>query len=476
MTQKNPLFTQILQNYQKYIQFQQKLLLNPSKISESEFSSVKNDFCQFYQKIDTPLKWKQLDVRLKQFYLKYLTQYITMNNFSYKLFKDYLLGKASIIQKISLFLKNFQNLFTLTKQIRKLGYNSYFDAYLKIFQVEEDDFNLKLHMFLDSSEKEYRLLFTNQIQHLDETPKKLGNRLKNKLYQGKWLCNEYLSIPYSKIIKRTQVFLQKHGFLSPKMMQRINIIKGKNASLLGGYESITFPVVGPKNLEISTLNVFLKETLDIVPSNRNIVHELGHCVQILNFNRGGLFEKLIPYESAVSELGGTLIDSLMCFPEYIADIFDISDFSQSRLIAQYNRFMDLFYKRFYALTVLNYAKIFHSNQISLRHILKVKKIFKKQSLEKLEIKNVNFHLFRLDLVHYIDFIRGHLLIQERFVQTCQYDLELFLGHREALLTFFSHGLSQSYKKALIYFENEIFHTTTVKKDLKRKSLRVSFKA
>ena len=166
----------------------------------------------------------------------------------------------------------------------------------------------------------------------------------------------------------------------------------------------------------------------------------------------------------------------MCFPEYIADIFEISDISQCQLVAQYNRFMDLFYKRYYALTIVSYAKIFSSSQISLRHILWVKKKFIKLSLENLGIENVNFHIFRLDLVHYIDFIRGHLFIQERFLQECNSNLDSFLLHWKALLNFFSHGVSQPFEKALHYFEREIFHTSTVKNDLKSKSLKIPFKA
>ena len=199
---------------------------------------------------------------------------------------------------------------------------------------------------------------------------------------------------------------------------------------------------------------------------RNIAHELGHCVQILNFNKNRLYMKLIPYESAVSELGGTIFDSLMCFPDYIADVFEISDKSQAQLIAQYNRYMDLLHKRYYAMTVLSYVEIFSSRRISLRQIRRVKKYFKKQGLKNLGFENVNFPLFRLDLVHYIDSIRGHLFIREPFIQACQFNLDSFLGHREALLTFFSRGVSQPYEKALHYFENEIFHKSIVRKALR----------
>ncbi|MHA1520908.1 MAG: hypothetical protein ACTSRK_12060 [Promethearchaeota archaeon] len=464
MTSKIPLISHILQNYRPYIQFQNKMMLNPSELSEEEFISMKNDFSQIFRNINDISIWQEIEIKLKQFYLKYLTQFSTIANFDYKIFMDVLLRKASFLQKFKLDIKSVQNLYKLSEQIKILGYNSVYDAYLKIFQVDGHDLIQNLQIFLKSSEKEYRLLFSQQIQSMGDSASILGNHIKTKLYKGKWLDNKYLNRSYLKIISRTQAFLQKNKFLSTKKMQQINILQGKSATLLGGYESITFPITESENFRISYLNVFLKESPEVVPSKRNIAHELGHCVQILNLTQVDLFEKLLPYESAVSELGGTLFESLMCFPDFIADVFEISDKSQCQLIAQYNRLMDLFFKRYYAISLLTYAEIFNSGRLSLKRVLHAKKNFKKRSLEILGIRNAKLHLLRLDLVHFIDFIRGHLFIQEPFMQACEFSLQTFLEHRETLLSFFSHGVSQPFERALHYFEDEIFHKSTVKKN------------
>ena len=138
--------------------------------------------------------------------------------------------------------------------------------------------------------------------------------------------------------------------------------------------------------------------------------------------------------------------------------------------------MDLLIKRYNAITVLTYAQIFSSSQISLRQILRVKKKFKKQALKNFGFKNVKLRLFRVDLIHSIDDARGRLFIQEPFIQSCKYDLESFLGHRDSLLTFFSRGVSQPFGKTLNYFEREIFHISTVKKDPTKIAPKLSLRA
>ncbi len=261
MTQENPSFKHILLNYQYYVQFQHKMLLNPSDISESEFLSIQNDFSQFYSKIDKITIWEEMDLTLKQFYLKYLTQYSIITAFDYKLFGDVMLRKASILQNIGLASKYFQNMHKMDKKVKILGYHSLFDAYLKIFQVDSNRLKKNLHGFLESSEEEYCSLYAQQLRFLGDPNKRLGKLLKTKLYRGEWLSNKYLNLPYSEIIHRTIGFLQKNGFISPIMMKKITIKKGRMASLLGGYDSVIFPIIDQVIPEMSGINVFLKESI-----------------------------------------------------------------------------------------------------------------------------------------------------------------------------------------------------------------------
>ncbi|MHA1611971.1 MAG: hypothetical protein ACTSYU_07980 [Promethearchaeota archaeon] len=455
--------TRILRIYRIFTSFYHKMLLNPSEITLEEIIEIQTDFNGFFSKIALREYKNSTNSKIKQLVLKYLCQYSTLFCFSPQMLLKIIQKRLSWYDKGYLFFIRFRNHKIFHKKVREMGYDSVFGAYIDIFDIDWPQLKQEMTKFMKSTEDEYLSLlfaFKSNFNH-DHLP--LNREEKRKLYEGTGLPKKFLQFPYEKIIQNVQKFFQENQFLTNEMVNRINIEIRSTSKHMNVYESITLPNFSTKEKKFTKVKVVLKKSSKYSISLKNIPHELGHCVQFCNLVSTDInnnIQKIIPYESAISELGGEIFESLFCFPEYIAKIFEINSKTHANEISNYFRLIDLLYKRNYTIYFITQAVFLSSSSRNLFSRNKTQKNFKKLAKKNLHLREVSFSFNYPNIIHHLDFIRGLLFIQEPFLQQCHFSLDSFLSHRDSLLRFFSEGISQPYEGAHRYFSSTFHQNST----------------
>ncbi len=100
-------------------------------------------------------------------------------------------------------IQNFRAYRQFHSKVKNWGYNSIYEAYCHVFEVDPKETLSQIDQFLDSSEQEYKKLLREHIQYLrpssvgefplEDSPDSicLTFQEKQRFYQGHWLSEKY---------------------------------------------------------------------------------------------------------------------------------------------------------------------------------------------------------------------------------------------------------------------------------------------
>ncbi len=217
------------------------------------------------------------------------------------------------------------------------------------------------------------------------------------------------------------------------------------------YSNLTLPEIDWGKLTIRKYQIFYSIVRDRPSFQKTLVHELGHIINLSNMPQNHDLFSLIPYESAINELGGEFFEFLYFFPDFIAEIYKIHDPQECEKIARYNRLNDLMSKRFLAIQYKTFTKCLQNPKFFKINTTSTQKNIKKLLKRHLFLHSKNVKLFSPNVIHQLDYLRGLLLIQEPFYQSCINSQDKYSNYKSKLNVFFKHLYFQPFDHVLKYF-------------------------
>ncbi len=465
--------------YDGYVELYHKLLNNQRSLTKKDFKSLKLKFRTFFKNSSLNYEDTSTDTstipnkttnknpvnipKFQKLYLKFFAFNCVLQTIP-----DNLITKSSkkkIPWRYGLVFPflNFLSYWRFQRTVKKWGYNSIFDAYCHIFEVDPKETLRQMNQFLLSSEDEYKSLLKEHLPYIrphpssksksDDSPDSIFLDLqeKKRLYQGRWLSDKYRNADLNNIAKNLIQYFIDHGYLTEETVsildQRIEITHIPSFF----YNNLTVPEIDWKNISIKKFSIFNS----IPPNNpffqKSLIHEIGHVIQLSNLPKNCDFFNLIPYESAINELGGEFFEILYNFPDFIAEIYNIDDKRKSEIIAKYNRLNDLIIKRYLAIQFIVYSQVLQNPKffkINTKHSQKdIKHMIKKH----LSLQPSSLKIFSPNIIHKLDFIRGLVLIQEPFYQSCEKSQEKYFIYQSKLVHFFKHLYFQPFNQIQKFF-------------------------
>ncbi|MHA1673241.1 MAG: hypothetical protein ACTSYI_06400 [Promethearchaeota archaeon] len=482
--------------YDGYVELYHKLLNNQHSLSKKDFRALKLKFRSFFKQstliIDATDSSSGMDsdtvtntdtntdtstpnnLKFQKLYLKFFAFNCVLQTIPDNLVARSSKKKIPWIYGLVFPIQNFLSYRKFHRTVKKWGYSSIFEAYCLIFEVDSDETLKQMDHFLESSENEYKSLLKEHLPYLrpqtssktniDDSPDSIFLNLqeKKRFYQGQWLSDKFRNADLNQTAKNLIRYFIDHGYLTEETVsildQRIEITRTPHFF----YNNITIPEINWENNSIKKFAIFNSIPRNTPYFQKTLVHELGHVITLSNLPKNSDIFTLLPFESAVNELGGEFFEILYFFPDFITKIYGIDEKSESEKIARYNRLYDLISKRFVAIQFKIYAHALQNPKFVKTNTKSVQNKFKTLIKEQLSLQPSNLKLFFPNIIHQLDLIRGLILIQEPFYQVCKNSDEKFLFYQSELKIFSNHLYTQPFNQIQKYFTSNKEKSSEIK--------------
>ncbi|MHA1520897.1 MAG: hypothetical protein ACTSRK_12005 [Promethearchaeota archaeon] len=274
---------------------------------------------------------------------------------------------------------------------------------------------------------------------------------KKRLYRGQWLSEKYRNADLNKIAQNLIQYFIEHEYLTE---ETVSILEHRiEITNIPGffYNNLTVPEIDWENISIKKFSIY-----NSIPSHtpyfqKSLVHEMGHVINLSNLPKNNDIFNYIPYESAINELGGEFFEILYYFPDFIAEIYNIDEKAESEKIANYNRLYDLIVKRYSAIQYKVYSQVLQNPKLFNINSKSAQKTIKHMIEKKLFLQPNSLKIFSPNIIHKLDFVRGFVLIQEPFFQSCKKSSEKKIFYQSKLVHFFKFLYFQPFNQIQRYF-------------------------
>lgn len=440
--------TAIRSFYDRYIEFYQKTLVKPVDLTSEELKGIKATFKRFLDNQDTLSH--DLNPNYKKLILKYFADNLNFQIVPFRLIRHTSNYLGIKFDKIIYFIRSLFTHRKFQRKIKKWGFNSITEAYCQIFNVDLVETLNQIDLFLESTKEEYTTLLKEHLPYIKPNYHNdsifLTNQEKKQFYQANWLSEKFTNADPREIIKNLlQFFFEKLYITNDTISKLDHKFNFSNDQGLF-YTNITLAAIDWKENIITKFTVFNSVRKTYPFTQKAFIHELGHVITFSNLPNSGDIFTFIPCESAISELGGEFFEILLFLPDFINKIYKITDRNECEQIAKYFRLNDLLQKRFMAIQFKIYSQLLQNPKIININALSTQ--FKLKSLIKrhLSLQSSNLRLNSPNVIHYFDFIRGLLFIQEPFYNRLKNHSDKYTFFQNKMISFSKDLYFQSFNK------------------------------
>lgn len=435
--------------YDNYINFYHKLLDPSLPLTRKEIKEVKHIFHTFFT--NTKLLPEDLasNSRYSKLYLKYFTFNCVFQQMPSSSFMKTPNNIISMWNKYTFPIKSLLSNWSMHKNIKKWGFKSVMDAFSVIFDFDIEETMNQMDLFLEKSKEEYYSLLKEHIHYVRissdsnsqrNEPIFLSDHEKQQIYNGQWLSDKFRNADLNKISFNLRHYFLEHQYLTEETDSIIEqkIVTSQTGNLF--YENITMPKIDWRTNSVTkyTINNFIQLSKPYI--QKALIHEIGHVITLSNLPKSDDLFTYIPFESAVNELGGEFFEILYVFPDFIAEIYNITDKNECDKISKYFRLYDLISKRYMAILFKNYTYVLQNQKFVNFNSKSVHNRIKCSIRKELSLKPSKNPIFSINMIHQLDYIRGLILIQEPYYHICK-------NHSNKYSTF---------QKNMVFFSRQLF--------------------